>query len=105
MSTATNPTPEGPTSLSSAEVTERRWMRFPADEARVFLVDSSGEEIPALVRDESFGGIGVLVDQAPAEFVPGLAVQVEYAGAPMAALIRRVNQQDDGRTFLGLEWS
>lgn len=80
-------------------------MRFPADEARVFLFTGSGEEIPAHVRDESFGGIGVLVDHAPAEFVPGFAVEVEYAGSPMAALIRRVNQQDDGRTFLGLEWS
>jgi hypothetical protein len=105
MSTATNPTPEGPTSLSSAEITERHWMRFPADEARVYLYVSGGKEIPALVRDESFGGIGVLVDNAPAEFVPGFALEVEYAGAPMAALIRRVNQQDDGRTFLGLEWA
>lgn len=104
MSTATNSTPEGPASLSSAEVTERRWMRFPADETRVYLRGSSGDEIPAQVRDESFGGIGVLVDHAPAELVPGVAVEVEYAGAPMAALIRRVNQQDDGRTFLGLEW-
>jgi hypothetical protein len=101
----TNSLPAGATSLSSAEVTERRWMRFPADESRVYLFTSSDEEVPAQVRDESFGGIGLLVDAAPAEFAPGVAVEVEYAGAPMSALIRRVSQEVDGRTFLGLEWT
>ncbi len=104
MSNITNTTPEEPVALSNAEVAERRWMRFPADESRVFLYLQDGQEMLASVRDESFGGIGVLVANVPAEFAPDFTLDVEYAGAPMGAVIRRVQRDDDGQTFLGLEW-
>ncbi len=104
MSSVSNTTPAEPVALSNTEVAERRWMRFPADESRVFLYLQDGRELAASVRDESFGGIGVLVANMLAEFAPGFTLDVEYAGAPMGAVIRRVQHEEDGQTFLGLEW-
>jgi hypothetical protein len=104
MSSVSNTTSAEPVALSNAEIAERRWMRFPADESRVFLYLQDGQELPASVRDESFGGMGVIVENVPAEFAPGFTLDVEYAGAPMGAVIRRVQRYEDGQTFLGLEW-
>jgi hypothetical protein len=103
MSSVTKPEPQD--SLSHAEVTERRWMRFPADESRVYFCLSDGQELSAIVRDESFGGIAISLESLPAEISPGLMLDIEYAGAPMGATVRRVLVESTGQTLVGLEWT
>jgi hypothetical protein len=105
MSSVTKSTSDQTNSLSHADVTERRWMRFPADEARVNLRLCDGRELEASVRDESFGGIAVSLSNPPFELTPGCELEIEYAGAPMAATVRRVLALADGQTLIGLEWT
>jgi hypothetical protein len=92
---------------SESDLAQRRWTRFPADRPTVVLRLAEGREFEARVRDESFGGIAVLLP-APAGaavFAPGLTVDVVYGGPPMKALVKRIQELPEGKLLVGLEWA
>ncbi len=80
----------------------RRWGRFDADESQVELLTETGPRQGVIV-DESYGGIGLLLDDVQGLTV-GQNVQVVYYGAPVNAIIRRILDEFEGRCEVGIEW-
>lgn len=75
-------------------------MRFPAQVEHVRVV---GICDAARVVNESHSGIAILVADA-APFVDGATVDIDYNGAPMPAVVRRIQPRDGGDWLVGLEW-
>jgi hypothetical protein len=77
----------------------RRNIRFPAQVDTVEIISRT----PARVVDESLSGIALVLDQSLAAVI-GDEVNIDYGGGAMPAIIRRVNEQDDGSWLIGLQW-
>ncbi len=77
----------------------RQSTRFPAQVESVDLCCRASAD----VVDESHNGIAVVVDEEFTVSV-GQEVSIEYEGAPMDAVVRRVSEPEDGECFIGLEW-
>jgi hypothetical protein len=78
----------------------RRAMRFPAQVASVRVL---GICDAALILNESHTGIAIVVDNAT-PFVLDQCVSVDYEGAPLPAVVRRIAPQENGAHLIGLEW-
>jgi len=57
----------------------------------------------ATLADESFSGIGLLVDD-PAGIALGQQVAIDYQGERAAAHVRNVRLAEQGQWRVGLEW-
>lgn len=77
----------------------RRNMRFPAQ------VETAGilSRTTARVLDESLSGISLEID-GPTSLTVGDQVDIEYSGAAMPAIVRRITEQDDGSSLIGFQW-
>lgn len=78
---------------------KRPAIRFPAQ------IDSA--EIVARAKgrvlDESQSGIAIVVD-AHFRLVVGQQVEIDYAGAAMKAIVRRVEEHADASRTIGFQW-
>lgn len=81
----------------------RRFSRFMPDENQVMLKNANGLNTPCEVLNESYGGLGVVVDD-PAGIVPDMNLEVELEGASFGAVVTSCRLQEDGGTFVGLKW-
>lgn len=81
----------------------RQWRRFLGEAVDVRLAQDMGEPLPAEMLDESFGGIGLLLDDAQPLAV-GQELDVLYNGTPIRAVVRYVGLSENGRHRVGLEW-
>lgn len=77
----------------------RRNMRFPAQVETAEILSKT----TARVLDESLSGISLEVD-GPISLTIGDQVDIEYSGAAMPAIVRRVSEQDDGSMLIGFQW-
>jgi sRNA-binding protein len=73
-----------------------------ASDEPVVLRTPQGREIIAKVTKESFSGIAVAVDAT--EFLVGDAIEVDYGGATMPAVVLHVDESADGVQLIGLRW-
>jgi HPt (histidine-containing phosphotransfer) domain-containing protein len=81
----------------------RKWARFLARVGEVRLRLNDGEERPATAVDESFGGIGIVVEDATGlDF--GREVVVSYDGTTMDAIVKYIAPDRQGRHRIGLQW-
>jgi hypothetical protein len=83
----------------------RRWTRLAgdADNGKVELVTQSGMRLPGRLLDESFGGIGVRVDEQ-GDLANGECVDAVYFGVPARAVVRHLTPLADGGVRVGLQW-
>ena len=77
----------------------RQSVRFPAQVETVALCFSTA----AQVINESHKGIALVVDSKTKVHV-GQEVSIQYDGAPMPAIVRRVDERIDGDFVVGLDW-
>jgi hypothetical protein len=77
----------------------RRNMRFPAQVETAEILSKT----TARVLDESLSGISLEVD-GPVSLTIGDQVDIDYSGAAMPAIVRRLSKQDDGATLIGFQW-
>ena len=94
--------------VSEADQTDserRRAMRFPSDveDSSITIWLSSEQKIAGILVNESRRGIAVIVTDG-SRLKDGQEVYVNYYGAPMPAVIRRVQWDDDGTCRVGIEW-
>jgi hypothetical protein len=78
----------------------RRAMRFPAQAARVRIIGICDS---VEVLNESHTGIAVAVHNAT-PFALDQFVSVDYEGAPLSAVVRRIARLENGAHVIGLEW-
>lgn len=88
---------------AAATIDRRQWGRFVADVGQLVVEAEAGDTRPADVWDESFGGIGLLMDDVRGLEV-GNELKLTYDGTPMRGVVRNVLQQPDGRYRVGIEW-
>ncbi|MEX0937946.1 MAG: hypothetical protein WDZ59_08790 [Pirellulales bacterium] len=81
----------------------RQWSRFLARVGEVSIRLEGGDERQAMAVDESFGGIGLVVDDA-AGLEYGQEVVVSYDGATLYAIVKYVAPNGEGRHRVGLQW-
>ena len=82
----------------------RKAPRFLAEVREIVMRNGPLLSQPAEVVDESFTGIGILVDEV-SQLRPGRELDVDYKGAPMRATVRHISpERRDGRYQVGLEW-
>jgi hypothetical protein len=91
-------------SKGEATLKERRqWGRFVSSIGEI-LIDTDGDtQLHADVLDESFGGIGLRIDQANSLKV-GVAISLTYDGVPMKGVVRSVAHAGDAKVRVGIEW-
>ena len=105
--------PEAADAPESADVSEadqkeqerRRAMRFPSDvqESSITIWLSSEQKIAGILVNESRSGISVVVTD-DSRLRDDQEVYVNYYGAPMPAVIRHLQRDDDGTCRVGIEW-
>lgn len=78
-------------------------MRFESDGQTIALLTPDGMSQLAVVLDESFGGMGLIVADATG-LDAGCELQVIYHGAPMWGVVRVVQPDPDGGFYVGVEW-
>jgi hypothetical protein len=84
----------------------RASLRFPPDEPEMCVIHGNAQKIAA-VLDESYGGIGVVIEMADAEEVQvGDPLTVLYYGFPIRGNVQWV-QRNQGihKVRLGIRWS
>jgi hypothetical protein len=82
----------------------RQWGRFIVDLGKLVLSAAPSDQRNAKVVDESFGGIGVVVDDASG-LEPGLDLNLNYEGVPMRGTVCSVWPYEGGRHRVGIEWT
>jgi hypothetical protein len=89
---------------SSERFDERRqWGRFVVDVGKLIVSLTPTEQRSAEVVDESFGGIGIVIDNASG-LQPGRDLSLAYDGVPMRGTVRSVHPHGGGRYRVGIEW-
>ncbi|OHB76124.1 MAG: hypothetical protein A2W31_09495 [Planctomycetes bacterium RBG_16_64_10] len=81
----------------------RRWGRFVVDVGRLVVEVDPQDRRPAEVLDESFGGIGLAMDDV-SRLVPGAELSLWYDGTLMRGVVRNIVPSGDGRFRVGVEW-
>lgn len=88
---------------TATTVDRRLWGRFVADLGDIRIHLDDGLRLNAEVLDESFGGIGLLLEEgSPLEV--GSEVSLFYDGTPMRGVVRNVRDSGDGKIRIGVEW-
>jgi hypothetical protein len=90
-------------SVNTLATERRQWDRFLNDVVHVHVSPAPGVTFAAEVLDESFGGIGLLVDDAQ-HLAVGRVVELEYNDTPLEAIVRHISPKQLGRHRVGLEW-
>lgn len=80
----------------------RQWTRYPTQGKQITVVTDRSQQA-AVVVDESFGGIGLLMDN-PVPVSVGGEITLVYRGVPMRGIVRRIQTEEDGRFLAGIEW-
>lgn len=81
----------------------REWVRFLDDVTEVTLWSDSVTSRQAEVRDESYTGISLLVDDA-SQLAPEQEVILTYRGIPMMVAVKHITPVGEGRQLVGCEW-
>lgn len=81
----------------------RRFSRFMPDENQVRIQSQAGLDVPCEVQNESYGGLGVVVDDG-AGIEEGLEVVIAMEGSSFEAVVTSCRKQADGGTFVGIKW-
>ena len=91
-------------SIEGTDLTDdqRDWSRTAPADSRVCLLTAAGS-LPATIVDESFGGVGLLV-QSDQDIAEGQEIGLAYAGITMRAVARWTRQLDEGQQHIGIEW-
>ena len=97
-----NQSREVPTEVYQRE--RRQWTRFGADQQyeMVGLEFESGETHEGRLFDESFDGIGVLVDNGEIYRV-GQQLELTYRDVRVGAVVRHIATRSDSATRVGLQ--
>ena len=85
------------------EKPNRRSSRIPLQSKEVVLHDAKCGVISGKTLDEAFGGLGILVDQAP-DIELGQEADVFYNGMRMTAVVRHIRNSENGRVRVGMAW-
>lgn len=85
-------------------VERRQWGRFVVDVGKLVVSVAPSDQRNAEVLDESFGGIGVVIDDASG-LEPGLDLDLNYEGVLMRGTVRSVRPYEGGRYRVGIEWA
>jgi hypothetical protein len=80
----------------------RRWKRFRDASVEVVAWPETEWAEQAEVADESFGGIGLILNDG--RLSVGDALDMLYNRAPLRAIVRSVQRLGDGRFRIGCEW-
>ena len=81
----------------------RRWSRFPGQAVHVSIALPNEGPIDARIANESFGGMALLIDAQP-KFHVGEEVQVVCDRFGMRGLVRRIEERENGRRLVAIEW-
>lgn len=81
----------------------RRFSRFLPDDPEAWLTTTKGLRLRGEVVNESYGGIGVTVDD-PTGLEEGLEVDIHFAECQFEAVVTSLRRQDDGRYLVGIKW-
>jgi len=90
--------------LPEQRVERRQWGRFVVDVGKLVVSVAPSDQRSAKVLDESFGGIGVVLDDASG-LEPGLDLSLNYEGVLMRGTVRSVWPHAGGRYRVGIEWA
>jgi hypothetical protein len=84
---------------------QRRNSRFEAESSAppVRVIDQQGHEVLGILDNESYSGIAAII-AGECGLTNNTEVTVEYFGAPMPGMIRRLVRQPDGTYMIGIEW-
>ncbi len=80
----------------------RQWTRYRAG-AKEITVVADGRRQRAMVVDESFGGIGLLMDN-PVQVLLNREITLVSQGVPLQGIVRRVQPAEEGGYRVGIEW-
>jgi DNA-binding response OmpR family regulator len=80
----------------------RRWTRYRAEAKEITVVADGGRQ-EAVVVDESFGGISLLMDN-PTHVLSDGEITLVYQGVAMQGIVRHVRPEEDGGCRVGIEW-
>lgn len=92
----------GGTSPTWKRDNRRQWTRFDPQTKEVLVV-ADGHQETALVVDESFGGICLLLDSTIDVRLDD-NIDLIYQGAPLTGIVRRIEPLGDNSFYLGIEW-
>lgn len=80
----------------------RQWSRFVEGSHPTSIISPDGIEILEIL-DESFSGLGIKVGgKGPLNVGDG--IELQYGDAPMAGVVRVIQELPDGNLRLGIEW-
>jgi hypothetical protein len=84
----------------------RRWLRFPPDRSEMPVI-LEGEPKNAVVLDESFGGIGVMLEMEDAvNLQVGDALVVLYYDRPTPGQVQRIQRNPETKQVrVGIRWT
>ena len=81
----------------------RQWGRFVSTLGEILIDREGGSPLHADFLDESFGGIGLLLDK-PDHLEVGSAISLHYDGVPMRGMVRSVANASEAKVRVGVEW-
>ncbi len=91
---------------NSNDAEHRLWLRFPSDNSEIWLI-VGGERRCATILNESYGGIGVMMEMADAINVQAddslIALHCDYPTPCRVQWIQR--NQETQKVCLGIRWS
>jgi hypothetical protein len=90
--------------LPEQRVERRQWGRFGVDVGKLVVSVAPSDQRNAKVLEESFGGIGVVIDDASG-LEPGLDLSLNYEGVLMRGTVRSVWPHEGSRYRVGIEWA
>ncbi len=97
-------TPTSPTDLMPHHADRRRWGRFVSDVGQLRIACPGGLESSVQVADESFGGIGLIVDDL-GPLAVGMQLDLNYDGVPMAGVVKSIVDEKPSGYRMGVEWT
>ena len=87
----------------ASSVERRQWGRFVSHVGKLVVRTADHDGTPAEVMDESFGGIGIVLQDGPLLDI-GDEVEISCDGTPMSGVVRNIAAEEAGRQRIGVEW-
>lgn len=90
--------------MSASQPENRNWQRFVVPGCEVRIEFGSETSLAAVVQNDSFGGVGLVVHAAELSVQPGDKILIHTLEGPLSAFVRFVGPDSPQRWKLGLEW-